>query len=140
VRPTITAMCATNTPQIKWQDKAHYHSTWEDYSIAKNRKGFRKVDNYFKGPVTTDISAHFRRKLEPEEFEQHMVARESERESQRDFHVVERVIDSQDGEEETEYYVKCKCPLPTCSVHNLIGTREGLDVRILYLGTRLPCE
>jgi chromodomain-helicase-DNA-binding protein 1 len=49
-----------------------------------------------------------RKKSEPEEFEQHMVAREAERESQLDFHVVERVIDSQDGEEELEYLVKCK--------------------------------
>jgi chromodomain-helicase-DNA-binding protein 1 len=51
---------------------------------------------------------HNRKKAEPEDFEQHMVARDSERESQRDFHVVERVIDSRDGEDETEYQVKCK--------------------------------
>ena len=37
-----------------------------------------------------------------------MVARESERESQRDFHIVERVIGTRDGEDETEYFVKCK--------------------------------
>lgn len=94
--------------QIKWQDKAHYHSTWEDYKTAASYKGWRKLDNYFKGPVMTDVQYHFRKKQEPEEFEQHMVAREAERESQLDFHVVERVIDSRDGEDETEYYVKCK--------------------------------
>lgn len=44
-----------------------------------------------------------------------MVAREAERESQLDFHVVERVIDSQDGEDETEYLVKCK-NLPPSSI------------------------
>jgi chromodomain-helicase-DNA-binding protein 1 len=66
------------------------------------------VDNYFKGPVMTDMYAHARKREEPEEFEQHMVARETERESQLDFQVVERVIDSQEGEDETEYYVKCK--------------------------------
>ena len=37
-----------------------------------------------------------------------MVAREAERESQLDFHVVERVIDSRDGEDELEYFVKWK--------------------------------
>jgi len=50
---------------------------------------------------------HSRKDEDPEEFEQHMVAREAERESQLDFHVVERVIDSRDGEDETEYFVKC---------------------------------
>ncbi|KAF9696258.1 hypothetical protein EKO04_006107 [Ascochyta lentis] len=93
---------------IKWQDKAHYHSTWEDYRTAASYKGFRKLDNYFKGPVMADMYATYRRKQEPEEYEQHMVARETERQSQLDFQVVERVIDSQDGEDETEYFVKWK--------------------------------
>ncbi|KAF2856229.1 chromodomain helicase-like protein [Plenodomus tracheiphilus IPT5] len=93
---------------IKWQDRAHYHSTWEDYKTASAHKGWRKLDNYFKGPVMSDMYYHARKKQEPEEFEQHMVAREAERESQLDFHVVERVIDSRDGEDETEYFVKWK--------------------------------
>ncbi|KAF1840967.1 uncharacterized protein K460DRAFT_195645 [Cucurbitaria berberidis CBS 394.84] len=93
---------------IKWQDKAHYHSTWEDYQNAATYKGWRKLDNYFKGPVMSDLYFYARKKKEPEEFEQHMVAREAERESQLDFHVVERVIDSRDGEDETDYYVKWK--------------------------------
>jgi chromodomain-helicase-DNA-binding protein 1 len=61
----------------------------------------------------SDMYYHGRKKYEPEEFEQHMVAREAERDSQADFHVVERVIDSQDGEDETEYLVKCKPPPPS---------------------------
>ncbi|KNG48688.1 chromodomain helicase [Stemphylium lycopersici] len=93
---------------VKWQDKAHYHSTWEDYKAASSYKGIRKLDNYFKGPVQNDIYYHSRRSDDPEEFEQHMVAREAERESQLDFHVVERVIDTRDGEDETEYFVKWK--------------------------------
>ncbi|KAJ4296768.1 ATP-dependent DNA helicase Hrp3 [Kalmusia sp. IMI 367209] len=93
---------------IKWQDKAHYHSTWEEYSTVASSKGWRKLDNYFKGTVMTDMHIHARKKLDPEEFEQHMVARESHRESLLDYHVVERVIDSRDGEEDTEYYVKWK--------------------------------
>ena len=60
-----------------------------------------------------DIYYHSRKKTDPEEFEQHMVAREAERESQLDFHNVERVIDTQDGEDETEYFVKCKLPTPS---------------------------
>jgi chromodomain-helicase-DNA-binding protein 1 len=71
------------------------------------------LDNYFKGPVASDMYYHGRKQTEPEEFEQHMVAREAERESQRDFHVVERVIDLRHGEEETEYFVKCMSSYPS---------------------------
>ena len=93
---------------IKWQDRAHYHSTWEDYSAVSSYKGHRKLDNYFKGPILTDMFIHARRKEDPEEYEQHMVAREVERDSQQEYHIVERVIDSRDGEDETEYFVKWK--------------------------------
>lgn len=41
-----------------------------------------------------------------------MVTREGQRESLLDFHVVERVIGSREGDEETEYFVKCKSRLP----------------------------
>ncbi|RYN84148.1 Chromodomain helicase [Alternaria alternata] len=93
---------------VKWQDKAHYHSTWEDYKTAASYKGYRKLDNYYKGPVQNDMYVYSRKNADPEEYEQHMVAREAERESQLDFHVVERVIDSRDGEDELEYFVKWK--------------------------------
>jgi chromodomain-helicase-DNA-binding protein 1 len=56
-----------------------------------------------------DMHVHARKKYDPEEFEQHMVAREAQRESLLDFHVIERVIGSREGDEETEYYIKCKC-------------------------------
>ncbi|KAF2706596.1 chromodomain helicase-like protein [Pleomassaria siparia CBS 279.74] len=93
---------------IKWQDKAHYHSTWESYEPMSSYKGIRKVDNYFKAVVLIDMYYTARKKTEPEEFEQHMVAREAERESQRDYHLVDKVIDSRHGEDETEYFVKWK--------------------------------
>jgi chromodomain-helicase-DNA-binding protein 1 len=93
---------------IKWQDKAHYHSTWEEYDTFASCKGFRKVDNYYYKFVIPDMWCYARRKQEPEEFEQHMVAREQIREGLLNHHIVERVIDSRDGEEGTEYYVKWK--------------------------------
>jgi chromodomain-helicase-DNA-binding protein 1 len=68
----------------------------------------------------------YRKNREPEEFEQHMVAREAERESQLDFHIVERVIDSQDGEDETEYFVKCK-PATTQPYLNYLTLAQGRD-------------
>lgn len=94
--------------QIKWQDKAYYHSTWEEYDSISSCKGFRKLDNYFKSAVITDMHYHYRQQEDPEEFEQHMVARETERETLLDYHIVERVIDSRPGEDGTEYYVKCR--------------------------------
>ncbi|KAH7130759.1 P-loop containing nucleoside triphosphate hydrolase protein [Dendryphion nanum] len=93
---------------IKWMGRAHYHSTWEPYDVAATYKGFRKLDNYFKGPLRTDLAYIARKEIDPEEYEQHMIARDSERESQIEFHVVERVIGSRDGADETEYYVKWK--------------------------------
>ena len=100
-----------HSQQIKWQDKAHYHSTWEPYEEISAHRGFRKLDNYFKHTVLTDMNIKARKDSEPEEYEQYMVQREAERESQLDFHVVERVIGSRDGEEETEYFVKCRSDL-----------------------------
>jgi chromodomain-helicase-DNA-binding protein 1 len=51
-----------------------------------------------------------RKKIDPEEYEQHMVQRETERESQLDFHIVERVIGKENNKEtgDVEYLVKCK--------------------------------
>lgn len=77
-------------------------------------KGIRKVDNYFKTVVLVDMYYTSRKKQEPEEYEQHMVARMAERESQLDYHVADKIIDTRHGEDETEYFVKCKIqPLPT---------------------------
>jgi chromodomain-helicase-DNA-binding protein 1 len=50
-----------------------------------------------------------RKTIDPEEYEQHMVAREQQREALLNYHVVERVINSRDGEDGTEYFVKCRC-------------------------------
>jgi chromodomain-helicase-DNA-binding protein 1 len=71
-----------------------------------------------------------RKKIDPEEYEQHMVARESERESQRDFHIVERVIGTRDGDDETEYFVKCKHHRqPNCPYSDYLTlSREGFDL------------
>jgi chromodomain-helicase-DNA-binding protein 1 len=103
--------------QIKWQDRAHYHSTWESYEPMTLYKGIRKVDNYFKATVLVDMYYTARKKTEPEEYEQHMVARVAERESQLDYHIVDKVIDTRQGEDETEYLVKCKLHLSLTPFH-----------------------
>lgn len=71
-------------------------------------RGFRKVDNYYNKFVIPDMNFHAHRKQEPEEFEQHIVQREQHRETLLSHHVVERVIDSQNGDDGLEYFVKCR--------------------------------
>ncbi|KAF2108545.1 chromodomain helicase-like protein [Lophiotrema nucula] len=127
---------------VKWQDKAHYHSTWEAYETASAYKGWRKLDNYFKNIVMPGMRILYRKKEDPEEYEQYMVQREAERESQLDFHVVERVIGSRDGEEELEYYVKWKgltydcCTWETASLVSSLSQTE-ID-RYLDRASKLP--
>ncbi|KAF2002774.1 hypothetical protein P154DRAFT_544173 [Amniculicola lignicola CBS 123094] len=127
---------------IKWQDKAHFHSTWEVFETAANCKGFRKLDNYFKQIVLLDMHYQARKNIEPEEYEQHVIAREAKRDSQLDFHQVERVIGTRDGEEETEYYVKWKgltyefCTWETASLVSSIAQTE-ID-RYLDRSSKLP--
>lgn len=77
----------------------------------------------------TDMHIHSRKKIDPEEFEQHMVSREGQRESLLDFHVVERVIGSREGDEETEYYVKCQYKRPYPFRDYLTFYREGIELR-----------
>lgn len=78
------------------------------------------MDNYFKASVLIDMWYKTRKAYDPEEYEQHMVAREAERQSQADFHVVERVIGTHEGDEGTEYYVKCKSFHPGCPLVDLL--------------------
>ncbi|KAF2199926.1 chromo domain-containing protein 1 [Delitschia confertaspora ATCC 74209] len=127
---------------IKWQDKAHYHSTWEPYEAASSYRGFRKLDNYFKHAVLFDMRVKARQHDEPEEYEQHMVQREAERESQLDFHTVERVIGSRAGDEEDEYFVKWKgltyeyCTWESASLISELAQNE-ID-RFLDRSSKLP--
>jgi chromodomain-helicase-DNA-binding protein 1 len=111
--------------QIKWQDKAHYHSSWESYEPMASYKGIRKVDNYFKATVLVDMYYTARKKTEPEEYEQHMVARVAERESQLDYHIVDKIIDTRHGEDETEYYVKCKLHLLPYPYSDYLTFKQG---------------
>ena len=85
----------------------------------------------------TDMHIHARKKIDPEEFEQHMVTREGQRDSLLDYHVVERVIGSREGDEEDEYYVKCECECFT--PWSLPNCEKGKDcTTTIAHGKRLP--
>jgi chromodomain-helicase-DNA-binding protein 1 len=48
-----------------------------------------------------------RQKEEPEEYEKYKIEREMEKSALADYQLVERVIGSRQGDEGTEYFVKC---------------------------------
>ncbi|KAJ6023151.1 hypothetical protein N7499_008473 [Penicillium canescens] len=40
---------------IKWQDKSHYHATWENNESMSNFRSTRRVDNYVRKVLSEDI-------------------------------------------------------------------------------------
>lgn len=94
--------------QIKWQGKAHYHSTWEVWQSLSGYRGFRRLENYFRKIVQEEQRILEDPTVAPEEKEKWILDREKEADAQNDYVHVERVIGRRDGEEETEYLVKCE--------------------------------
>ena len=92
--------------QIKWQGKAHYHSTWEEASLLSSYRGFRKLENYFRKVVQDEISMAANPSIPPEEREKWNLDRERDADALVDYQKVEKVIGSRDGQIEKEYYVK----------------------------------
>jgi chromodomain-helicase-DNA-binding protein 1 len=127
---------------IKWQNKAHYHSTWEPYEEASSYKGFRKLDNYYKKCVLENMRILSRKDIDPEEYEQYMVQRENQQQNQADFHVVERVIGTRDGDDGTEYYVKWKGLTYDCCTWedaSLVSSLSQTEIdRFLDRSSKLP--
>ena len=98
---------ADRLSQIKWQGKAHYHATWETSASLSSCRGIRRLENYFRKIVTEDIRMLHESDVPPEEKEKWSLDRERDADALTDYMKVERVIGSRDGEEDTEYYVKC---------------------------------
>lgn len=93
---------------IKWQGKAHYHSTWESYSTLTSFKGLKRLENYFRKIVGEELFILSDPEVALEEKEQWNLNRERDSDALLDYMQVERVIDQRDGEEDTEYFVKWK--------------------------------
>ncbi|KAI9674782.1 MAG: hypothetical protein M1817_001686 [Caeruleum heppii] len=127
---------------IKWQNKAHYHSSWEDTSSLTSSRGFRRLENYFRKVVLQDI--HITRDVDipPEEKEKWSLDRERDADALSDYMKVERVISTRDEEGETEYYVKWKglyydsCTWEKASLVSELAQNE-ID-RFLDRTSRLP--
>lgn len=93
---------------IKWEDKSHYHATWETTTSLTGYRGFKRLQNYFQKIISYEIVMTQDPDVPPEEKEKWMLDRERESDAQLDYTKVDRVIGVRDGEEETEYYVKWK--------------------------------
>lgn len=111
-------MCANSQPnlifQIKWQGKAHYHATWEEFETVSTYRGFRKLENYFRKIIIEEMHFKVHQKDDPDDYDKYKIDREKVREAILDFQQVERVIGTHQGDEETEYYVKCT--LSCCAI------------------------
>ena len=112
-------------PQVKWQNKAHYHSTWETSPTLASYRGFRKLENYFRKRVLDDIDMARDKSIPLEDKEKWNLDRERDADALNEYRKVERVIGQQENEDgDTEYYVKCMSCQPCCQV-TLICIREG---------------
>lgn len=93
---------------IKWQDKSHYHSTWEPNEAIPNYRSTRRVDNYVRKVLNEELRLQHDPDAAPEDREKWNLDRERDVEAIEDYKHVERVIGVQEGEEGTEYLVKWK--------------------------------
>lgn len=100
---------------IKWQGQAHYHATWEPWDTLKNYKGIRRVENYYRKVITLELDvAHPDTALEDKE--KWNLDRETYLDSLNEYMKVERIISAQEGDEDTEYFVKWKAlPYDFCT-------------------------
>lgn len=95
--------------QVKWQDKAHYHATWESYGSLLAFKGQRKAENYFKKVILEDLKLERDQDMSPDEKENRLLQRENDADAVADYTKVERVIGLwEDPEGNIQYFVKWK--------------------------------
>ncbi|KAK0659845.1 Chromodomain helicase hrp3 [Lasiodiplodia hormozganensis] len=127
---------------IKWVGKAPFHATYEEFSSLSGYKGFRKVENYFRKIVLEEIMIMGDPEVPSEEKEKWNLDREKVEDLHEDSRHVERVIASQEGEEETEYLVKWKAlPYEECTWEpaSLVGqlAQDQID-RYLDRSSKVP--
>ncbi|ETN36256.1 uncharacterized protein HMPREF1541_08533 [Cyphellophora europaea CBS 101466] len=91
---------------IKWQQKAYYHATWETFESLTSVKSLRRLDNYVRKTLMTEIYINNQPDISPEDKEKWMLDREQHADALEEYKQVERVIGKRDGEDGPEYFVK----------------------------------
>ena len=98
--------------KVKWSDASHLHNTWEPWTVLKDTKGFRKVDNYIKQFIVMDSEIRNDSLTTKEDIEAMDIEIERKRDEQDEYTQPERIVDSkrveEDGESKLKYYVKWK--------------------------------
>ena len=106
--PNCSAV-SSDIQKIKWQGKAHYHSTWETNAALTSCRGIRRLENYFRKTVQEEIHIQQEEDISREEEERWKLDRERITDALTDYTKVERVIDMKEDEVgDTLYLVKCK--------------------------------
>lgn len=77
---------------IKWQNYSHIHNTWETYDYLKRFKGFKRVDNYIKGPWTLRQKVINDPSTSREDFEAIEIDKERLAEQLEGYKQVERIV------------------------------------------------
>ncbi|KAK2742579.1 hypothetical protein FQN57_005205 [Myotisia sp. PD_48] len=118
---------------IKWQDKSHYHATWETSDSLSQCRGVRRLDNYVRREVEQEILFMRDPYVAPEEREKWNLDRERYLEKIEHYKQVERVIGAREAEDggTTEYYVKWKrLPYDGCTWEDadLISTLAQAEI------------
>jgi chromodomain-helicase-DNA-binding protein 1 len=93
---------------VKWQGKSHYHASWEISETLSTYRSYRRLENYCRKTLSEDLRIHNDPDVAPEEKEKWLLDRERETDALDDYKKVERVIDAEEGEGGTVYYVKWK--------------------------------
>lgn len=106
-RPTLSRDLKSDLRKIKWQGKAHYHSTWETNAALASCRGIRRLENYFRKVVQEDIHMEHEKDIPLEEREKWNLDRERDADALKDYTKVERVIGKND-KGDLQYLVKCK--------------------------------
>ena len=108
-RLTLFSTLKSDLSKIKWQGKAHYHSTWQTNAALASCPGIRRLENYFRKVVQEDIHMEHETDVPLEEQEKWNLDRERDADALKDYTKVERVIGKDEDEEgDIVYYVKCK--------------------------------
>lgn len=96
---------------IKWTDESHLHNTWETYESIGQVRGLKRLDNYCKQFIIEDQQVRLDPYVTAEDIEIMDMERERRLDEFEEFHVPERIIDSQrasleDGTSQLQYLVK----------------------------------
>lgn len=91
---------------IKWQNRAHYHATWEPWSSLTSYRGFRRLENYYRKVVQEEQLLEQDPDVAPEEREKWILDRETYLDALEDHMKIERIIGKRKDNGYLEYYVK----------------------------------